>query len=451
MHLNLNLNTTGFHRAAWRAPDGHRFGFVEIDHYLQAAALAEKGLFDAVFLADYMAIGEAMETEDSLALDPVVVAASILARTSRIGVIVTASTTYHQPYALARALSSLDHAGRGRIGWNVVTSMHAHTSGNFGLDRHPDSATRWARAHEFLAVAGALWESWDEGALQADRAGGTFADTTRIRAINHRGPHFAVTGPLQLPRSPQVRPLIVQAGPSEGGRAFASAHADPIFTGQHSLEAATLFHADIRNRSRAAGRAERAVAILPGLHITLGDTEREAWDRLNALEELILAAARIASVARALGLDPAALHLDQPVPGHLLDGLETVASPLEHGVRDLLRKDRLTVRQISAGGYTAHKRLVGTPEQVADQIADWFERGIVDGFNISGDVYPSGLTAIVDGVIPILQRRGLFRTAYRDETLRDRYAAPWPGAGPADPGPRENRHQEDSDVALSQL
>lgn len=424
MHINLNLNTTGYHQAAWRAPYGNRLGFIDIGHYLEASALAERGLFDAVFLADYMAIGDRMESADSLALDPVVIASAIAAKTRDIGIIVTASTTYRQPYTLARAISSLDHASGGRIGWNVVTSMHARTSGNFGLSEHPDSQTRWNRAHEFLAVVQALWESWDDGALQADRQSGVFADTREVRPIDHRGKHFAVSGPFQLPRSPQVWPLIVQAGPSEGGRTFASAHADAIFTGQHSLEAATSFRGDIRRRTLASGRPRDAVAILPGLHVTIGATEKEAWDRLYELEDLIPAEARIAAVAQALGLEAADLDLDKPVPDTLLQGLDNVASPLGHGVLALIRERKPTVRQISAGGYAAHKRVVGTAEQVADHMSSWFETGAVDGFNVSADVYPSGLAAIVDGVIPILQKRGVFRTAYRQETLRERYDAP---------------------------
>lgn len=425
MHINLNLNTTGYHQAAWRASYGHRLGFIDIDHYLEAAALAERGLFDAVFLADYIALGDRMETADSLALDPVVVASAIAATTRHVGVIVTASTTYHQPYSLARAISSLDHASRGRIGWNVVTSMHARTSGNFGLSEHPDSATRWDRAHEFLAVVQKLWESWDNDALRADRDSGIFADTDHIQRIDHRGRHFSVTGPFQLPRSPQVWPLIVQAGPSDGGRTFASAHADAIFTGQHSLAAALAFHDDIRNRTIAAGRRRDAVAILPGLHVTVGRTEKEAWDRLRELEDLIPAEARITAVAQALAVDSAELQLDKPVPLRLLEGKESVASPLGHGVLDLIRDHRPTVREISAGGYAAHKRVVGTAEQVANHMAEWFQTGAVDGFNVSADVYPSGLAAIVEDVIPILQKRGLFRTAYCDETLRERYGAPY--------------------------
>ncbi|MFF4344343.1 NtaA/DmoA family FMN-dependent monooxygenase [Kitasatospora sp. NPDC001540] len=369
LHLNINLLSTGAHHGAWRWPGVDPLSFVHVENYVASAQVAERGLFDAVFLGDVPGIAENINYRPQFnGLEPTLVLTAIALATERIGLIGTASTSYNEPYNLARRLQALDLISHGRAGWNAVTTSIPAISHNFTATL-PDREERYARAREFVDVVRTLWLSWEPDALPADTAAGRFADLDRIPAIDHHGEHFDVRGPFCLPRSEQGHPVIVQAGGSGHGRDLAGRTADAVFASGTDLASSRAYVADLRRHVASYGRDPEAIVVLPGLVTHIGDTEREAWRRRRALDEL----------------------------------------DLEH-------------RGTSNGHLTA----TGTPEQVADLIQLWFEEGAADGFNLMPDVLADGLPVFVDEVVPILQRRGLFRTEYRGSTLREHYGAAQP-------------------------
>jgi FMN-dependent oxidoreductase (nitrilotriacetate monooxygenase family) len=429
LHINVNLQTSGAHPAAWRAPEGRPRAPLDVRHFQEAARIAERGKLDAVFLADLLAVAPDPRVAPMWSLDPIPLVAAMAVATEKVGFIVTSSTTFAEPYNLARAILSLDHISNGRVGWNVVTSYDERAALNFGLPTLPQHADRYADAAEFTDVVLGLWDSWEDDALALDTAAGVWGDPGRIHALNHQGRRYKVAGPLQVPRSPQGRPLLVQAGSSPQGRDFAARYAEAVFSVQQVLPEAQAYYADVKARARAYGRVADDIAILPGISLVIGGTEEEAWRRKNELDE-IAGGSEVAlrRFAGRLGLDVKELDLDRPVPEHLLDRLVNATG--SKGFADAtvaLARDRTkTVRQIIASGGGAHRLVVGTPEQIADTMEEWFRQDAADGFNIMSDVYPSGLEAFVDHVVPILQQRGLFRTDYDGETLRSHYGAARP-------------------------
>lgn len=427
MHLNVNVHTSGAHPAAWRAPGGNPAAFIDVGYYQEIARISERGLLDAVFLADSLNAAPDPTGGPSWALDPVVIVASMAAVTTKVGFIATASTTFSHPYNVARAFSSLDHASKGRVGWNVVTTYDQRAAGNFGLRGLPEHEDRYARAAEFVDVVLALWESWEDGAFLGERDTGRFADAKRIHRLDHVGKFFSVAGPLQLPRTPQGRPLLVQAGSSEQGRDLAARFAEAVFSVQQVVEEARAYYADLKDRARRLNRDPSTLAVLPGLSLTMGGTEAEAQARKRELDAIGEDGA-LQRFANRLGVDVTELHLDKPVPETLIARID--AAKGSRGFIDatiaVVRDGSLTVREIIARGGGGHRLLTGTPEQIADFMQEWFTTGAADGFNIMCDVFPEGLVAFVDQVVPLLQRRGLFRTAYEEETLRARYGLSWP-------------------------
>ena len=422
MRLNVNLLASGAHPMAWRSPGADPRACLSLSHHLEIARLAEQGRLDAVFLADQLSINAGIdETPGWGWLDPVAVVPAMAAATHHVGFILTASTTFSSPYALARTIASLDHVSDGRIGLNLVTTMAAAAAANFGLAM-PPADERYVRADEFAEVLEALWTSWEPAAFAPDPAIGRYADPARIHPIDHHGAHFTVRGPLQLPRSPQTRPLLVQSGGSDEGRALAAARADAVFSVAQDRAAAIALRTDIRARAAARGRDSDAVAVLPGLIAVIAESDAAATARLQGLDDLEPPYRRLARFAARFGLDPERLSLDRPVPIDLLDA--AVASAGSAGFRDaslgLLRDERLTVAEAIRRG-TAHRMLVGSPTTIADSMQDWFEAGAADGFNVMCDVYPEGLRRFVELVVPILQARGLVRRDYRTGTLRQRY------------------------------
>lgn len=423
MHLNVNLLNSGAHPLAWRHPGSNPRACIDIGHHQLVARLAERGRLDAVFLPDQLSINTSLgETPGWGWLDPLTVVPAMAAVTQRVGFIATASTTFAHPYAVARSFCSLDHVTGGRIGLNLVTTMAEAAAANFGIAM-PDPAERYERAAEFASVLGRLWDSWDADAFAPDSASGRFADAAGIHRIDHAGRSLSVRGPLQLPRSPQGRPLLVQAGGSEAGRDLAARTADAVFSVAQDRDKAVRFRADIRARAAANGRDPDTIAILPGLITVIGDSDEAARERLRGLDELEPPRRRLERFASRFGLDPDRLSLDRPVPRELLSVAEAAGG--SSGFRDaslsLLRDQTLTVRDIIARG-TAHRMVVGNAEAVADTMQDWFEAGAADGFNVMCDVYPDGLETLVDQLVPVLQRRGLFRRDYDEVMLRARYA-----------------------------
>jgi len=428
IHINVNILSSGSHGASWRASGGNPLGYIQIEHYQEIARIAERGLLDAIFLADALAIAFDPRTNPSWALDPAIIVAGMAAVTTQIGFIATASTTYAHPYNLARTFSSLDHVTHGRVGWNVVTTYDERAAPNFGDRSLPVHADRYARAAEFVDVVQSLWDSWEDDALILDRAAGRFADPTKIHAIGHNGAHFSVAGPLQIPRSPQGRPVLVQAGSSEQGRDLAARYAEAIFSVQQDLGEAQSYYADVKRRAVRFGRDPSKISILPGLFVITAATEAEALRRRKELDELAGEEKVLARFAGQLGLDPDDLDLDQPVPERLLPKINSYMGTrgFVEATLSLARNKSLTVRDIIARGGGAHRLVVGGPEQIADTMEHWVRESAADGFNIMCDVFPSGLVAFVDHVVPELQKRGLFRREYSGATLRDRYRLPRP-------------------------
>lgn len=422
LHLNVNILHSGFYGSAWRFPGSDPAAFIDVQHYVKIAQTAERGTFDAVFLADTPSFGERPEYRPYQALEPTIVLATVAAATERIGLIATASTTYNDPFNLARRFATLDLASHGRVGWNVVTTADANASRNFGEDTVTAHANRYHRAAEFTDVVKALWDSWEDGALVGDKASGQFIDLDAVHAVNHRGPQFSVRGPLTVPRSPQGRPVIIQAGGSDDGRTLAAQHAEAIFSVATSLAEAVAFAHDVRARAAQYGRRADEIVFLPGLATVIASTEAEAIRREEELWSLIPGDYSLVRLAGLLQTDPASLDLDAPLPNTLhfpVDGSQSFFL----ATLSIARRDRLTVRQLlrKLGGGTGHRLLIGTPEAVADDIETWFQAGAADGFNLMPDVLPDGLDIFVDQVVPILRRRGLFRQAYEGTTLRDHF------------------------------
>jgi FMN-dependent oxidoreductase (nitrilotriacetate monooxygenase family) len=429
LHFNLFLHDTGHHEASWRLPESDPHANLSLAAHQHLTRIAEDAKFDSVFLADSPVLWSDPGRRPSGKLEPTLLLAALAATTTRIGLIATASTSYNEPYNLARRFASLDHLSGGRAGWNIVTTAGDAAARNFGLDDQPLHKTRYARADEFLQVSTKLWDSWADDAIVADKSSGVHARRDRVRAIDHHGTFFRVDGPLNLPRSPQAHPLLVQAGSSEDGKDFAAKWAEAVFTAQPTLAESQAFYADLKRRAVAAGRDPDHVVILPGIVPVIGDTASEALSLEASLERLISPEYALATIAHTLRVDPGRLRLDEPLPDDLPgeDEIEGAKSRRTLIV-DWARRDNLTVRQLigKLGGGRGHRTFTGTPVQVADTIQHYFENHAADGFNIMPAVLPSGLSAFVDKVIPILQERGLFRTEYEGATLREHYGLPRP-------------------------
>ncbi|WP_431987615.1 LLM class flavin-dependent oxidoreductase [Streptomyces parvulus] len=434
LHLNLFVYPGGHHEAAWRYHGTDPDRLLDIGFYQDLARRAEAAAFDAVFFADGPSLADNVRYASRFRLEPFTWLSAVAAATERIGLIATASTTYTEPYNLARLFASLDHLSRGRAGWNIVTTGAPQAAANFGLDEHPVHAERYDRAREFVEVVTRLWDSWEDEALVADQKSGVFADTDRIHEIGHSGRHLRVRGPLNLPRSPQGRPVYVQAGSSEDGRSFAAAHAEAVFTAHQTLRGGQDFYADLKARAAALGRDPGRLLVLPGISPFIGSTEAEARALHAEFDELTQPEYSLQLLRRLLGLDLTADQLDGPVPRRLIetDGERGNGSRFRL-VLDIIDREQPTVRGLMhrLAGARGHRVVAGTPEQVADQIQEWFEHGAADGFNVMPPWLPGGFDLFADQVVPILRARGLFRTAYDATTLRGHYGLPRPAASPA--------------------
>jgi FMN-dependent oxidoreductase (nitrilotriacetate monooxygenase family) len=430
LHLNAFLMNTGHHEASWRLPESDPYAHVELGHYVHLARTAERGTFDSLFLADGPQLWGNLAQRPAGALEPLTLLTALATATEHIGLIATASTSYNSPYNLARKFASLDLISGGRAGWNIVTTAGAEAARNFGLDAEPAHAERYARAAEFLDVALKLWDSWEDDAIVADKAAGVWGDDTRVHPARHKGRYFSVEGTLNVPRTPQGYPLLVQAGSSEDGKGFAARYAEAVFTAQQTIEDAQAFYADLKSRTAAAGRDPDHTKVLPGIVPVIGSTETEALAAEQVLEDHIVYAHGVGRLEALLQLPPGSLELDAELPADLPpESVIEGAKSRYTLVVELARRERLTVRQLIGrlGGGRGHLTFAGTPEQVADAIEKWFTRGAADGFNIMPAVLPSGLDAFVDHVVPLLRARGLLREEYGPrQTLRERYGLPRP-------------------------
>jgi FMN-dependent oxidoreductase (nitrilotriacetate monooxygenase family) len=424
LHLNAFLMTVGHHEAAWRLPESDPFAHTDIRHYQHLARVAERGKLDSLFLADSPVLWNSIGRRPAGGLEPTVLLTALAGVTEHVGLIATASTTYNEPYNLARRFASLDHISGGRAGWNVVTTAGLDAARNFNLDELPAHASRYERAAEFLDVCYKLWDSWEDDAALGDKQTGIWGDDAKVHPPNHVGKHFRVAGALNVPRSPQGHPLIVQAGSSEDGKGLAARYAEAVFTAQQTLADAQAFYADLKRRALALGRDPDTIKILPGIVPAIGSTEREASALEEELDRLIRPEYALRQLAQTLRVAQDDLHLDRELPADLPSEDEIEGAKSRYTlIVELARRERLTVRQLIGrlGGGRGHRTFAGTPEQVAGAIEHWYTHGAADGFNIMAPVLPSGLELFVDQVVPILQRRGLFRTDYTGRTLRDNY------------------------------
>ena len=432
LHLNLFIHGRGHHEAAWRHPLASRLPQTDVRYYTDLARMAEAGCFDSVFLADTLAAGDDIASAPRTWLEPVTTLAALAGATTRIGLIATCSTTYTEPFNLARQFASLDHMSNGRVGWNIVTTWLATAAGNFGGARPLSHAERYERAEEYMRVVKGLWDSWSDDAVLDDRAAGVYARAGGIRPVAHVGPHYQVTGPLNVPRGPQGRPVFVQAGSSDTGRAFAARHAEAVFTAQMEKATAIEFYRDLKRLAVGEGRSPDSILILPGLSPVIGGTEAEATRlsrELNDLSDPEVGRRRLSG--RFGGHDFAHLPLDTPLsPEDFPDpaSVEAARSRTEVIV-GLVRREKPTLRQLLGymAGARGHYVTSGTPEQIADLIADWFASSAADGFNLMPPILPAMLEVFVAEVVPLLRRRGLFRSEYMAETLRGHYGLARPG------------------------
>ena len=420
LHFNAFLFGCGHHSAAWRRPDSPVERLGDIAYWEELARTAERGCLDAVFFADGHSVLDPASGSWWF-LEPLTALSAMARATENVGLVSTVSTTFFTPFHAARMLASLDHISGGRVGWNVVTSMFDAEARNHGMESLPGHAERYERAEEFVQAALALWDSWDADALVLDRAG-LWADPAKVRPVHHEGEHFLVDGPLTVPRSPQGRPVLFQAGSSGPGRDLAARHAEGIYAVAYDDDAASAYSSDLRRRARAAGRDGDSLVIMPGLVTYVGSTEAEARQKKAELDALLPVEESLAQLSMFTGQDCSDWELDAPVPD--LPPLSEFTGPQGRyeTILRIIRKDSPTVRELlgtlAAGG--GHCTMIGTPESIADEIERWYRAGAADGFNLMPPGYPDGLEEFVDHVIPVLQQRGLFRTSYDGAgTLRD--------------------------------
>ncbi|MBW7452472.1 LLM class flavin-dependent oxidoreductase [Paenibacillus sepulcri] len=415
-HFNVFIRSTGHHAASSRHPSVNPNGGLDLAHFVNQARIAERGLLDSLFVADGY-------SGASRRFEPFTLFSALAVLTKHIGFIATVGTTYNDPFHLARQFASLDHISKGRAAWNIVTGAQS-AAHNFGRDEHPDVEQRYKVGEEFVDVVRQLWDSWEEDALVYDKEKGQQLDSNKVYSINFQGEYYKVKGPLNIPRPPQGYPVLVQAGSSEGGKELAARTAEAIFTAQQTLGAAQEFYRDVKGRLGKFGRNSEQLLILPGLSPIIGDTEAEARDLEEELFSLLNTKHSLQNLSRFFTVDLSEYPLDAPVP---LDKLRP-AEDFRVGItsrRDVIIdaaiRDKFTIKQFlsrSAGGH-GHVTFSGSVLQVADFIEKWFREGGADGFNILPPIIPSGLEAFVDKVIPELQNRGIFRTAYEGKTLRE--------------------------------
>ncbi len=432
LHLGAFLFNVGNHIAGWRLAETDTAGLMTLGLYRQLAQTAERGKFDFVFHSDGLGLNdehaEIIRRTVTVRPEPISLLSALAAVTQRIGLAGTISTSYNEPYHVARKFATLDHLSEGRAAVNIVTSTTTQEAQNFGREAHFDHAERYRRATEFVAVTRALWDSWEDGAIIADKETAVFADPAKVHHLDHRGTDFAVRGPLNVPRPPQGHPVIIQAGASGPGKELAAAVADIIFVVHHGIADARAAYAETKRRVAAAGRDPAAVKILPGMMPILGATEEEARAREAALNELIHPSIAIAYLSDLLGHDLTVYPSHGPLPDIAEGNGQKGRFNL---IVDQARAENLSIAEVARRQVInrGHLRFVGTARQIADQIEAWFAEEACDGFNVMPPYHPGGLEAFVDHVVPELQARGLFRRDYEGTTLRDHLGLPRPANG----------------------
>ena len=387
-------------------PESNPLASTDLDYWIDIAQRAEAGGFDALFLGDVLALQQSAHRHLSDAMDPIVILSALAAVTRRIGLIGTASTSFDHPYHLARRFASLDHVSKGRAGWNIVTSSNALEAQNFGLDAMPEHDQRYARAADVVDAALALWDSWDRDARVADKEAGRYLDPAKVRTAHHDGPFVRTRGPLNVPRSPQGRPLLAQAGSSEAGRDFAARYADLVFTVQSSLAEAQEFYADMKARAVRLGRTPESLRIFPGIVPIAAATQGEAEARLAQMNSFMVVEHVLAKLSEFLGTDLSGADLDASLPAHVGMGAPNQSSQSRVAVLvGIARRDHLTLRQLlmRLASGRGHLLAVGTGLAIAATMKEWFEAGAAEGFNVMAPVMPYDLEAFINFVMPHLE------------------------------------------------
>ncbi|MVP01050.1 LLM class flavin-dependent oxidoreductase [Paenibacillus lutrae] len=431
LHLGAFLYYTGHHHTAWRQPDSGVEKLFDFDFYKRLAQTAERGKFDMIFFADLLYAQNVGPAAAGM-LEPLTLLSALSVVTERIGLTATVSTTYNEPYNVARKFATLDHISGGRAGWNIVTSQLDVEALNYGRGKHPEHGLRYEMAREFAEAATRLWDSWQDDALILDRQSGQFADEARITPADYSGQWYSTRGPLNVPRPPQGYPVLIQAGSSGPGQDFAASFGEVIFTAQQSLAAAKEFYAGLNGKLAEHGRLPGSLKIMPGLSPVIGDTEEEAQLRFRQLQDLIPDDTIVLMLSGLLNFDLGGYPLDGQLP-EIPDpvGASNGMKSRVQLIMDTARREQLSIRQIGKRliGARGHLQFVGTPQQLADLMEHWFEEYGCDGFNIMPPVLPGHLDDFVDKVVPILQDRGLFRSDYSGRTLREHLGLERPAAG----------------------
>ena len=424
MRLGLSIRGHGYHPAAWRHPDVPADGTLTIEHYVRSAQIAERGKMDMIFFADGAGIrqgdtppGSLPRTgRDMLELEPTMILPALAMVTQHVGLVTTASTTYNEPYNIARRFATLDLISKGRAGWNVVASWSELEAQNFGLETTLDYDTRYARSAEFVDIVKGLWDGWEDGAMVFDKPSGLYYDETKMHPLNHSGRFFKVRGPLSVAGMPQGHPVIVQAGASEQGRELGAATADVIYAINGSVEGARAYYQDVKGRVAKFGRDPDDLKIMPAFCPVVAPTRAEAQAKYDELQELFDPLVGLGALYAAFG-DLSAYPIDEPIPETVLGSqeLRSVSARLV----DMARRERPTIRQLYLRSGITGSAAIGTPADIADKMQEIFEAGGCDGFNITPATLPGGGEDFVEMVLPELRRRGLFRSEYEGRTLRE--------------------------------
>jgi len=426
MRIGTFLAGTGSNMASWRHPTAVPDAAINLDYYRRLTRKAEDAKLDFAFFGDGLYISEKSHPNFLNRFEPLTLLAALAMDTTHIGLAATLSTSYSDPYTVARQFMSIDHISNGRAGWNVVTSPLEGSALNYGKAEHPAHDLRYRMATEYIEVAKGLWDSWEDDAFIRDQAAGQFIAEDRMHRLNHVGEFFSVQGPLNISRSPQGRPVLIQAGSSEAGRGFAARIADAVFTGQANRASAEEFSSDVKSRAAAAGRNPKEVLIMPGCSPIVGRTPEEAEAKYFEIAGLVEVNQALNYLGRFFNdLDFTQYDLDAPFP-ELGDFGRNGWESSTDSIKKTAREKELTLREMALQVTTPRHEFIGTAEQVADRMQEWFESGACDGFMLSGAVLPQGFDDFVDYVLPILKERGLFRTEYEADTLRGNLGLPKP-------------------------
>lgn len=419
MKLGVFLMGTGHHIASWRHPHAQADASENVEFFKEVAVKAEQGKLDMLFFSDGLSFNELSHPAEQVRFEPLTLLSVLSTVTKNIGLTATASTTYNEPFHIARKFSSLDHLSGGRAAWNIVTSYYAAEASNFNKDEHLDHSLRYERADEFVEVVKGLWDSYEDDALARNKQTGEYITEGKLHTLHHKGEYYAVRGPLNSSRPPQGRPVLVQAGSSESGTTLAAQQADVIFTAQQTLEDAQQFYKKLKDKAVAAGRDRDDIKIMPGVSIYVAETKEKAYAKYKELQQLITPEIGLDFLADYLGVDLSKHDLDGPLPKDI---------PPTNGNRsrqqliiELAERENLTIRELylRIAGSRGHRIIFGSPSEIADQLIEWIDQEAADGFNLMPPYFPGGFTDFIDLVIPELQKRGVFRTEYEGKTLRE--------------------------------